>query len=69
MRIAIITWPTLDDDYTTHIIAGNNRTDLQLSQMARRWAAIGLSARAYKACTIALYTADLTNPKRVKDTE
>jgi hypothetical protein len=69
MRIAVITWPTLGNDYSTHVIAGNNKTDEQLSKMAYRWAAMGLSARAYKACTIALFTADLTNPIAVKDME
>lgn len=69
MRIAVITWPTLDNDYALHVIAGNAKTDQQLSQMATRWAVMGLSAKAYKACTIALFTADLTNPLAVKDAE
>lgn len=69
MRIAVITWPTLDNDYATHVIAGNNKTDDQLAKMATRWAVMGLSAKAYKACTIALFTADLMDPKAVKDSE
>jgi len=69
MRIAVITWPTLDNDYALHVIAGNNKTDEQLSKLALRWAVVGLSAKAYKACTIALFTADLTNPLAVKDAE
>lgn len=67
MRIAVITWPTLDDDYAIHVIAGNNKTDDQLAKLATRWAVMGLSAKAYRACTIALFTADLTNPKAVKN--
>jgi len=61
MRIAIVTWPTLDNDHATHIIAGNNKTDEQLSKLACRWAVLGLSAKAYKACTIELYTVALDN--------
>lgn len=61
VRIAVITWPTLDNDYATHIIAGNNKTDEQLSKLACRWAVLGLSAKAYKACTIELFTVELLN--------
>lgn len=59
MRIAVITWPTLDNDYATHIIAGNNETDKQLSNLAYGWAVMRLSAESYKACIIALFIAEL----------
>ena len=42
-------------------LQGNSKTDEQLYKMAYRWAVCGLSAVAYKACTIELYTVDLTN--------
>lgn len=71
MRLAVITWPTLDDDYAIHVITEDSKTDDQLAKMATRWAVMSLSEEAYQACTIALFTADLTNPKIVKnmDTE
>ena len=61
MRVALITWPTLDNAYTMHIIAGNNKTDEQLSKLACRWAVLRLSTEAYKACSIELFTIELLN--------
>lgn len=59
MRIAVIQWPTMGDDYATHIIAGNSKSDEQLSHLASRWAVLSLSAGKYKACTIELFTVEL----------
>lgn len=58
MRIALIEWPTLDDDTATHVIAANALTDEQLKHRALRWAVMSLSAKAYIGCTVTLITVD-----------
>jgi len=65
MRVAVVKWPTIHGEYSMHIIAGNAKTDQQLSQMARRWAACGLSAVAYKNCEIYLITMELVGFTRI----
>lgn len=61
MRIALITWTTGFGDDLTHVIVAHNLTDDQLAHNARRWAALSLSAKAYKACSIEIMSVAVTD--------
>lgn len=70
MRIALIEWTTLGTT-STHVITANALTDEQLKHKAYRWAACGLSPKAYVSCTIVLVTVDpiLSTMVSVKEDE